>query len=240
MGPYCTYCDRRCFVERVLHDGRPMLLATCPAGRAHDRASCGQDHMTAVNPYRQEPPAPSEVEDGALVSALVVLVGAAGAGKSTWCAAHAAPHQVVSYDQLRQLVADNPGDQSATADAVELGERLIAARLSRRLLTVVDATNTSAAHRADLVHLARQHHVAAHAVIFTTPATVCQHRNAARPANRRVPEPVLLAQHAAAQAALDCLPREGFAGVHHACCQTDLTPCLLAPRKDTAVMSRTT
>lgn len=51
MGPYCRYCDQRCFVHRVLADGRPMLLATCPDGMAHDRAACGQDHTTAINPH---------------------------------------------------------------------------------------------------------------------------------------------------------------------------------------------
>ncbi|HET8643102.1 MAG TPA: hypothetical protein VFM37_14295 [Pseudonocardiaceae bacterium] len=51
MGPYCQFCDQRCFVERVLRDGRPMLLATCPEGMAHDRAVCEQDAATAINPY---------------------------------------------------------------------------------------------------------------------------------------------------------------------------------------------
>ena len=173
------------------------------------------------------------------MSALVVLVGAAGAGKSTWCASHVAPHQIVSYDQLRQLVADDPGDQSATGDAVELGERLIAARLSRRRLTVVDATNTSTAHRADLLRLARRYRVTAHAVTFPTPADVCQRRNARRPTNRRVPDSVLLAQHAATTAALTSLPHEGFAGVHHACCHTTPTPCLLTTWKDPAMTNTT-
>ena len=173
------------------------------------------------------------------MSALVVLVGAAGAGKSTWCAVHVAPHQVVSYDQLRQLVADDPGDQSATADAVELGERLIAARLSRRRLTVVDATNTSTAHRADLLRLARRHRVAAYAVTFPTPQQVCRRRNARRPANRRVHDAVLLAQHAAATAALGSLPHEGFAGVHDACCQTTPTRCLLATWKEPPMANTT-
>lgn len=50
-GPYCRFCSHRCFVDRVLADGRPMLLATCPAGMEHDRRECGQDHTTARNPY---------------------------------------------------------------------------------------------------------------------------------------------------------------------------------------------
>lgn len=57
MGPYCDFCDQRCFVDRVLRGGDRMLLATCPAGAAHDRKVCGEDHQTAVNPYTQLAPA---------------------------------------------------------------------------------------------------------------------------------------------------------------------------------------
>jgi len=162
---------------------------------------------------------------------LVVLVGAAGAGKSTWCVDHVAAHQVVSLDRLRALVADDPGDQSATPDAVELGTRLVTARLGRGLpVTVVDATNLDPAHRRDLITLAARHHGAAVAVTFTTPLAQCLRRNAHRPGSRRVPEAVLRAQHAAFQAALDTLPVEGFTGVHDACCLPGhpSTGCLLS------------
>lgn len=54
MGPYCKFCDRRCFVPRVLSDGRSMILATCQGGMEHDRAACGQDHTTAQNPATLE------------------------------------------------------------------------------------------------------------------------------------------------------------------------------------------
>lgn len=51
-GAYCRYCDRRCFVDRVLPDGSwSGHMATCPAGMAHDRAVTGHDHTTAINPY---------------------------------------------------------------------------------------------------------------------------------------------------------------------------------------------
>lgn len=57
MGPYCRFCDRRCFVERRLPDdargrfaGKPIIMATCPAGMEFDRAQTGYDHTTAINP----------------------------------------------------------------------------------------------------------------------------------------------------------------------------------------------
>lgn len=44
------FCDHRCFVERILRDGRSMLLATCAKGMAHDRKAVGEDYTTALNP----------------------------------------------------------------------------------------------------------------------------------------------------------------------------------------------
>jgi hypothetical protein len=53
-GAYCKFCDRRCFVSRVIPGGplagRSFHLATCPAGMAHDQAATGYTHLTAVNP----------------------------------------------------------------------------------------------------------------------------------------------------------------------------------------------
>ena len=50
-GAYCRYCDHRCFVDRVLPDtGRRLHMATCPAGKAHDRTMSGFDADTASKP----------------------------------------------------------------------------------------------------------------------------------------------------------------------------------------------
>ncbi len=48
---------------------------------------------------------------------LVVLIGAAGAGKSTWASTWPAT-QVLELDHFRALVSDDAGDQEATDDAV--------------------------------------------------------------------------------------------------------------------------
>lgn len=56
MGPYCRYCDMRCFLPRVV-PGRAgsVLMATCDAGMRHDREQCdGHDHRTTVNPITGE------------------------------------------------------------------------------------------------------------------------------------------------------------------------------------------
>lgn len=77
-------------------------------------------------------------------SQLVVLIGAAGASKSTWAAARYQASQVVSLDALRVVVADDECDQDANAHAVALLLAIVEARLSRQLATVVDATQRRA------------------------------------------------------------------------------------------------
>lgn len=55
-GAYCKFCDRRCFVYRVLPDGSwSGHMATCPKGMEHDRKVTGYDHTTAVNPRMTAP-----------------------------------------------------------------------------------------------------------------------------------------------------------------------------------------
>ena len=51
MGPYCPYCDTACFVDRVLPDGRRVRMHTCYFGMDADRATFGQNYLTAANPY---------------------------------------------------------------------------------------------------------------------------------------------------------------------------------------------
>lgn len=50
MGPYCRYCTRRCFLPRVLRNGKSMILASCVEGMDNDLAKLGQNVLTAVNP----------------------------------------------------------------------------------------------------------------------------------------------------------------------------------------------
>jgi hypothetical protein len=55
-GAYCQYCDRRCFVLRVMpsdatwNPGQSVHLATCTAGMEHDREQSGYDCTTTTNP----------------------------------------------------------------------------------------------------------------------------------------------------------------------------------------------
>lgn len=112
---------------------------------------------------------------------LVVLIGASGSGKSTFARAHFCATEVVSSDACRGLVSDDENDQGATADAFEILHAIVAKRLERGRLTVVDATNVQPAARSRLVALARAHHVLPVAIVFDLAETVCQARNKSRP-----------------------------------------------------------
>src|SRR5687767_10160120 len=79
--------------------------------------------------------------------ALVVLVGAAGAGKSTWAAARYRDAEVVSSDALRERVGTGPADLDASTDAFAVLEAIVAARLRRGLTTVVDTLGLDATRR---------------------------------------------------------------------------------------------
>ncbi|MGW3521460.1 AAA family ATPase [Streptomyces hydrogenans] len=141
--------------------------------------------------------------------AVVVLIGAAGSGKSTFASTWN-PSQVLELDHFRAMVSDEPGDQQATADAVAAMRTVLEARLARKKTTVVDATNCERAVRAGLVQAARRHGVPAVAVLMGTLVSLCVIRQTARTPDRAVPADTVRAQHAAAVTAYPGLRGEGF------------------------------
>ena len=146
--------------------------------------------------------------------ALVLLIGIAASGKSTFAARHFAPTQVLSSDVLRALITDTPSAQGATDDAFDLLHRILEMRLRRGRLTVVDATNVEDWARAELVTVARRHRRPTVAIVLDLPMAVALERNATRAAPRPPPA-ALRRQHRFLHDSLHALPGEGYRAVHH-------------------------
>lgn len=142
---------------------------------------------------------------------LVLLVGPSGSGKTTFAARHFPRTHVLSSDEMRAIVADDPADQSATDAAFELLHTALAMRLARRRTSVVDATNVERWARERLLAIARRSSRPAVAIVLALPLEVCLARNERRPDRR--PPAAIRRQHRLMLASLDSLPAEGFADV---------------------------
>jgi protein phosphatase len=147
---------------------------------------------------------------------LVVLVGAAGAGKSTFAARHFGADEVLSSDRYREVLSGDAADQRATRAAFGLLHRDLTRRLAIGRLTVVDATNVEPWARRSLVGRARLAAVPAVAIVLDLPVVTVLARNAAR-TSRLVDVPIVVRHLATLRRGLDGptppILAEGFAAV---------------------------
>jgi protein phosphatase len=151
---------------------------------------------------------------------LVVLIGAAGSGKTTLASRLFAADEVISSDELRAAVSGDAADQRATRPAFAILHREVSHRLAAGRLVVVDATSVEPAARRSLLRRAAAARVRATAVVLALPADLVRARNAHR-LDRPVP-PEVVERHLARvarlmadgpAAAVETLRREGFAAV---------------------------
>ncbi len=143
---------------------------------------------------------------------LVALIGASGAGKSTFARQHFLPTEVISSDFCRGLVGDDENAQAATKDAFDVLYYIAAKRLAAGRLTVIDATNVRPEDRKRLVALAREYHVIPAAIVFDLPERILHERNAARD-DRDFGPHVIRSQVQALHKSMRGLEREGFRNV---------------------------
>jgi len=143
----------------------------------------------------------------------VLLIGAAGSGKSTFARKHFKSTEIVSSDALRAVVSDDESDQSASAEAFQLLRWITARRLRRGRLTIIDATNVQRPARRRLLSLATQNSAPVTAIVLNLPAAVCLARNRSRP-DRQVSPEVVERQVADLADSLPGLAREGFKHVY--------------------------
>ena len=127
---------------------------------------------------------------------LVVLIGAAGAGKTTFAARHFDAADVLSSDAFRAGIAGDEADQRATRPAFAALHRELDRRLRAGRLTVVDATNAQAGARRALLVRAWAAGVPAAAIVLDLPAITIRRQNAGRVG--RVVDPDVVERHLAA------------------------------------------
>ena len=140
---------------------------------------------------------------------LVVLVGAAGSGKSTFAARHFAESEILSSDAFREILAGDAADQRATKTAFSIIHREVSKRLAAGRTVVVDATNVEPHARRALLARARLAEAQAVAIVFALPRDIVLARNAARTA--RVVDPAIVERHVnRIEATLPTLSDEGF------------------------------
>jgi protein phosphatase len=146
-------------------------------------------------------------------SALVILVGPAGAGKTTFAGAHFRATEVLSSDYLRAVVSDDAADMTASPQAFAVLRFIAARRLGRGRLTVVDATNVHRRDRLPLLRLAHRHSRPAIAIVFDLALETCLAQNRRR-VGRQVADDVIADQWAAMPRATTELLAEGFGSVY--------------------------
>lgn len=144
---------------------------------------------------------------------LVLLIGPAGSGKTTFARTHFKPTEVLSIEQARQLVADDALDSGATEDAFAALSYLAMRRLAAGRLTVIDDRHLNPHTRRMLLGLAQEQHVIPVAIAFNLPEPLLHQRNQSRGGDM-LPAETISQQHAAMRHLLATMPQEGFRHIY--------------------------
>ena len=109
----------------------------------------------------------------------MVLVGLPGSGKSTWLERQGIA--AISSDWIRQVLADDPADQTIHARVFLTMRYLLRHRLALgRPVSYVDATHLTPAERRPYIQIAQWYGCDVEALFFDVPLEVCRERNRRR------------------------------------------------------------
>lgn len=144
---------------------------------------------------------------------LVLLAGATSSGKSTFARQHFLPTEVISSDICRAWVSDNENNLDATSDAFDVLRYLVAKRLKRGKLTVVDATNVRVEDRQSLIQLARDYHCLPVVIALHLPEKILKERHQKRE-DRNFGLHVIHAQYQALKQSVRHFKKEGFRQIY--------------------------
>ena len=139
---------------------------------------------------------------------LILMIGASGAGKTTFARKHFRSTAILSSDHYRNVVGDDDRGRQTTAAAFEVMAEIAARRLEAKRQVVIDATNLLKENRRTFIDRARNAHAAATAIVLDPGERACIAHNARRPDPR--PEHAVKRQNRLLRKGLKSLKREGF------------------------------
>lgn len=112
---------------------------------------------------------------------VVILIGAPGCGKSTWCKTHADPSFVyISTDGFRAKFGTGEEDQTVSTKAFRAAELAMEIALAKRKSVLIDATNMYPGRRKMWLEIAKKYGATTEAVVFEVDRTVLINRNIER------------------------------------------------------------
>lgn len=135
---------------------------------------------------------------------IVVTVGLPGSGKSTYLARLGV--NAISSDEIRRLIADDPGDQTMNARIFSVIRYLVRQRIAAgRPVTYIDATHLTPWERKPYVTIAQHYGCRLEALFFDVDLERCVIRNLLR--DRNVPSEAI---HEMARKLVPPSKEEGF------------------------------
>lgn len=145
-------------------------------------------------------------------NALVMMLGPAGSGKSTFAVKHFKPSEIVSSDQCRWMVSDDMMNQDCNHYAFILFHQWISCRLALGRRTVADATNVTKRARNTLREIANRFKVPVVLIYMATSEKETFRRNRER--DRHVPEHVVEKHLSQMRQALSEIESEGYHAIY--------------------------
>ena len=112
--------------------------------------------------------------------ALVLMLGPSSSGKTTFVSNWFPQHVIIHSDEFRLRTCNDVNIMSATNDAFDVMSLLAEKRMSRGLLTVIDALNITKKFREYFVKHAVRYNRPIYAIIMMTPFTICENRHKER------------------------------------------------------------
>lgn len=146
-------------------------------------------------------------------NSFISLIGISSSGKSSFAKKYFNDYEVLSSDYFRTLLTNDENDQSSNSLVFETLYDIAHKRLSRNLLTVLDATNVQRDARKTFIKHAKKEHVLPVAIVINTSLETCIERHKERD-DRSFGIGVLRKQYMELNRSISKLKKEGYRYVY--------------------------